>query len=379
MNLEKRLARWSDAGLISIEDAGKIRAWEQEHASPSWILFGLAGLGVTVVLTGVISIIAANWGAISPFTKLAVYFLILFLLGGAFLRRDKVPGVVRETLLVAFSLFVLAGIGLIGQIYHLTRSPHGALFLWLALIFPATLIASSRFLNHLWCGGFVLTMWIWLLGSPLANPTTESNLIITLPWLFLTVGYLLWNRREHFAAATRLWGFGLLLLCFAPLANIAWSEGAAAWRSLRSDTVSHWLPLAGFLLTLGAVGLRHTVIGRGLSCAITTTIIFTALLIFGPLYFELTASMSNQILGCALFIGAWSGAAAIAAAMNRRRLFDLAAAVIAIRFIIVYFEVFGSLAATGFGLIVSGSVILGMAYVWHRFRGDVARALKEGM
>jgi uncharacterized membrane protein len=99
-------------------------------------------------------------------------------------------------------------------------------------------------------------------------------------------------------------------------------------------------------------------------------------LVLPPIYRPLEDSLTNQIVGCALFIGAWSGAAAIAASMHRRRLFDFAAAVIAVRFIIVYFEVFGSLAATGLGLVTSGVVILGIAYLWYRFRRRVARALE---
>ena len=87
----------------------------------------------------------------------------------------------------------------------------------------------------------------------------------------------------------------------------------------------------------------------------------------------------SDVVGCFLFLLPWASAAAVAAAMERKRLFDLAALVIGIRFIVVYFQVFGSLAVTGVGLIISGSVILGIAYLWYRYRGNVARAIREAV
>lgn len=374
MNLEKRLSRWCAAGLITAEQTERIRMWEREQPSAAWVLYGLAGLGITVLLTGVISIVAANWDDIAPATKLSIYFLSLGLLGWGVVQRNGTPGVVRESLLVGFSLYILAGIGLIGQIYHLTSNGYEGLFLWLGCTLPATLLAQRRLLNSLWCGGLTLAVWLWSLAPIHARPEITFA-FGSLPWLFLVVGYLLWSTREDFANTARLWGFGLLLVGLAPFANIAWS-GGQLWPHPSEMGLEKWLPMVSFCAALGAVFLMRNTLGRALSRAIGATLLVSALLVLPPIYRPFEDSLTNQIVGCALFIGAWSGAAAIAASMHRRRLFDFAAAVIAVRFIIVYFEVFGSLAATGLGLVTSGVVILGIAYLWYRFRRSVARALE---
>ena len=53
----------------------------------------------------------------------------------------------------------------------------------------------------------------------------------------------------------------------------------------------------------------------------------------------------------------------------------MASLVIALRVVIVYFEVFGSLAMRGLGLIFSGIVILTISFMWHRFRVRVRQQL----
>ena len=87
------------------------------------------------------------------------------------------------------------------------------------------------------------------------------------------------------------------------------------------------------------------------------------------------AERHHEILGCLLFLIAWAFAAGAAAAADRKRLFDFATLVIAVRFLTVYFEVFGSLAATGGGLILSGLVILGAAFLWNTGRKRAAELL----
>jgi hypothetical protein len=41
-------------------------------------------------------------------------------------------------------------------------------------------------------------------------------------------------------------------------------------------------------------------------------------------------------------------------------------AAVAVRLFIVYFELFGSLATTGLGLIVAGALLIGLTLLWRR-------------
>ena len=379
MSSNKFLKRWHAAGLLSDEQVQRIEEYEQEHASASWVLYGLTGLGVLVVLVGVISIIAANWIVLPDGVKIALYFITLLALATATLFRLSTPGVLREALLCSFGLYLLAGIGLIGQIYHLVSDGYSGIFLWLLLLLPMQFLTESRLLNNLWFFGLLTAVSLWNFET-INDETAIRNIFVTLslPYLTIGLGYCLGVRAEAFSVAARIWGFAVLLFPCAIGGNVAWSVGHQGMLK-ESWSVGLWplLPLAGALfagITAQARGFKKsTLITYAIYTVLVTSFIISAI----PLTFPLEGE--HPILGCTLFILAWAGAAAIAAGMDRKRLFDCAALVIGIRFIVVYFQVFGSLAATGIGLILSGSVILGIAYAWFRFRGKVAKVLKEAV
>ena len=64
-----------------------------------------------------------------------------------------------------------------------------------------------------------------------------------------------------------------------------------------------------------------------------------------------------------LFMALWAGIAAAALAAQWRGVFQLAVGVIALRLIILSFELAGDLLTSGFGLILSGVMILAVAWV----------------
>jgi len=71
----------------------------------------------------------------------------------------------------------------------------------------------------------------------------------------------------------------------------------------------------------------------------------------------------HDVVAAALFMGLWVGIAAAALVAGWRGVFQLAVAVIALRLIILSFELAGDLLTSGFGLILSGFLILGVAWV----------------
>jgi hypothetical protein len=82
------------------------------------------------------------------------------------------------------------------------------------------------------------------------------------------------------------------------------------------------------------------------------------------------------IISATLFVLYWLGIAFVTFRMNYPKLFRLAVWVIAIRLFIAYLEVFGTLAVTGVGLIGTGIIFLGTAYLTRKiqnnfeFKGD---------
>jgi uncharacterized membrane protein len=376
MKLEKSLEKWTTNGLISDEQAKKIITFEHESASASWVLFGISALGIIVLLTGVISIIAANWDEISPFIKLVLYFASLSVLGFATFKRSSTTGVLREVLFIAFTLYVLAGIGLVGQIYHLESDGYSALFFWLIITLPVALLVQSRTVCNSWFLGLAAALVSWCFSSSI-EATTALRVFITLsvPYLTLAVGYGFGTViSDHFLSAGRFWSYVTLLIPFAIIGNISWSVGEAPKDLLEYSQLYWYIPTGSVILAVCAVVFRKIQKGQFITASIVMTIFFSWLLTVYPL---LTKLSSQEIIGCALFIFAWAGAASIAAANHLKRLFDLSALIIGIRFIVAYFQVFGSLAATGIGLIISGLVILGIAYLWHTYRGTIAIAIQE--
>ncbi len=381
MNIEKYLSRWTDAGLLSQDQRKAIISFEEQQPSAGWIIFGLSGLGIVVLLTGVISLVAANWYDLSAGMKLCAYFLVFALLTFFVLKREQIPGVVRESLLTVFGLYTLAGIGLIGQIYHLQSDGYQGLFFWLAIILPVCLCTKSRLLNNIWFIGFALAVSIWVAVRSIAVFENGFNLAplylaISLPYLFLIIGYSFPKvLSENYCDAARFWSYVTILIPFAVFGNLAW-----AVRSMRiyEDHIGNLpiVPISAALLALVAVVYRKIQYSSFLTYAICSTIGASIFLFLVPFSFDVG---KHDILGSIFFIAVWSGAAAIAAAIQRKALFDFAALVIGIRFIVVYFEVFGSLAATGFGLILSGAVILSTAYAWHRYRGQVVKTIQESL
>ena len=375
MNYEKITRRWVEAKIIDDTAAARIIQFEHERPSASWVMYGVTGIGVTVVSTGIISIIAANWDQISDLQKLSAYFIFLAICGSALINRAKTPGIVREALLTFFAGMILAGEGLIGQIYHLQSDGYSAIFLWLALILPLTFMSQSQLINHIWFAGMTFAMCVWNLeNTSFLHPNfSRMNVTLAVPYIFLGLGYGAGHLLPYrFSAAMRIWSYGWLLAGWATFGNFIWADDSTYRNS--KDFGGSILPVLAAITAITGVIFRKIQPGRNLTIAIIFTLSAISALTIPSI---MSSPPQGTLIGCFLFILSWGGAAAVAAMNEEKRLFDFAAMVIGIRFIVVYFEVFGSLAATGFGLILSGTVILSVTYLWHRYRGKVARRVKE--
>src|SRR5690606_27245858 len=90
---EKKLAAWAQEGLITPDQVSAIRAFEQDRkVGKTWILYGMAAIGVSAIGIGIVSIVAANWDLIPPRLKLGSYIFWQILLGIALFRQLPKPG-----------------------------------------------------------------------------------------------------------------------------------------------------------------------------------------------------------------------------------------------------------------------------------------------
>lgn len=373
LNVEKHLAVWVESGLLSSAQAAAIARFERDNGAGSWVIYGIVGIGVTTVATGVVSLIAANWDLIPGGVKIVAYFCLQSLVGAFFLSREKQKDVWREAALLLFALLFLSGIGLLSQVYHLAGNGWEALLLWLVITLPVALLAESRILAHIWVVTVVLTGILWTGSSGAAFPGFAPRFMLTISLPILLTGFGFFAESfvrvpEPFRHATVHWGIALAVGAGSALGNFLWLEPRPFLNSGQENLVIPWMAIA---FTMTAAYFR-----RKIATAILLFVLGLYVTIPLVVHVELLGPTPQKIVGAVGFLAVWSLAATAAALADYRRLFDIASLVIALRFIAIYFEVFGTLWSTGIGLILSGLVILGVAWSWHRFRAAAHGFLK---
>lgn len=379
--LQKKLAAWVEQGLVTPEQATRIVAYESRDPERPWALYGIAGIGVTALVTGVISLVAANWDDIAAWVKLACYFSLQGAVGYAVLRTSERPGLIRETWLTLFAALFLAGIGLIAQVHNLHGDGWQALLLWEAITLPAVWLTQSWALAHGWSAAVLVTSVIWA-SAYRAGGIPEFGracVVAAVPAAFVAIAYF----SEHVHAFNRylrgaglVWGMAAILLVGSPIANFLWLESPGGFRPHLGYLTLPWL----VVLAAGLGAWLRPLVQREVKLTTASLLFTSGLALTLPLFFGSSSDdVAFQLLGATGFFCTWALAAAAAAYSRRKRWFDLASLVIAVRVVIVYFEVFGSLAMTGLGLIFSGVVILGIAFAWHRFRERVRQQLGGGV
>jgi uncharacterized membrane protein len=361
---ERKLRAWEEAGLVDAATAARIRQWEAAHARPLglWAVIGIAALSIGL---GLISVVAANWEDIPGIVRLALHLALLSGLA-AFIGVKGQGLVQRQPWLHEAALFVFAVLGMtffghVGQVYQTTSPLWQPLALWLLLFAPLLLAQGLGWLTAaLVMGAFIFTLWSHVTdmdhGAPETLRTIRSAAEIGVPMLMAALAASMrrrsareafWRRTEQTALAYAVGGVSLLVVVSAfehwpnrgdgsqmligLLVLAAIAGGTAAWIA-RAVPGNSGRATTGVLAGCGIVGLAS--------------------------YF---LSGSDVAMGL-LFMALWAGIAAAALYAGWRGTFQLAVAVIALRLIILSFELAGDLLTSGAGLIASGVLILGIAW-----------------
>lgn len=355
---ERKLSAWVEAGVIDAAAAARIRSFEAQHSRPL-ALWAVIGIGALAIALGLISVVAANWDAIPAMVRLGVH---LALLAGAaaglwMLRGRNAWG--EEALLFVFGALGLTFMGHIGQAYQTTSPLWQPLTLWLALFGPLFLLRGQTWLTALGFAG-VLIFAVWSFAAD-HDARDGSFLVFALPTaLPLTLAPLgavlrirseraaFWRRIEELGFAYALGGASLIAV-LSGTENLA--QGGDADKVL--PTFLLWAA-AGFAAAGVVWSSRMDISGQaaaGMLAAASTV----ALLAY-PL-------SGNQVIGALLFMALWTAVAACALRGGWRGVFQLAVAVLALRLIVLSFELEDDLLSSGAGLIVSGLLVLGVAWI----------------
>lgn len=368
-NLEKHLNDWQSHGFLTPDQAQSIRMFEENRAPGSRLMLVLTILAVLSIGLGIISLIAANWKAIPGWFKLSSYFTLMLAQVYALLCWDNRPGLVREALHFLYILSILAGIGLIAQIFHVPSSGWRGMALWSVLGFGVMLRARSWYTVILW---YVSFSWAWL-GFAFQGSTGS---FLRFEWFMVTVTLLCilaswsgrWSLPEPQRATTLLLGSFFILVggpwCFAfrhkALQNPGWDmvvalllAGLWLWvlsRKLsRAQLVAAGIVAVGFFARWLIVDVAHRDFFKHL-----------------PNFFETLA-----------FVVQLSALGLLALQFHAGRLFDGLTLLMAVRIFTLFFTLFGTLFTTGAGLILFGALVLGLLHVWYRYHDRLQSRLKD--
>lgn len=379
MSITHKIAEWQRAGLLSAEAAAAILQHEERQNRP-YLLYAAGGLGALTIVLGVVAIIASNWQDIPGGVKLAIDLLLASGVAAAIVLVERRGGAwLRELLISIYYGFVLASIGLISQVYHLGGATWQALLAWSALTFVLVTRGRSAGLASAWIIGLHTTYYLGLealvdgLGSGREGEALGVGLVSLPPLLCLIVAasasVARWRPLYSRAFARFGWSGALLLASAATFVLYDDRSTAPPGQLLLGAGIA--AALTGVLV----VRASKLVPGRPSAIAPTRALLLLILVLgYGPL---LLASDEQRLLAALCFIALWAAAAWVGYAAHNVRVLNIATAVIGVRLITVYFEVFGSLLDTGLGLITGGLFTVGLTYLWARKRRDFAAHLAE--
>jgi uncharacterized membrane protein len=361
----RKIAEWHDAGLIDAATRDRLTAYEAAHARPL-VLWAIYGIGALAVGLGIVSVVAANWEDIPGLVRLSVHLaLIAGLLGLVFAREDRLAA--SSPWAIEALVFIIAALGLtffghLGQVYQTSAPLWQPLATWLALFAPLLLMSGRSWPAALaLVGGAVWCAWEYAGHMSPYNVTLDApwhiwlGTVTAMPVLFASLAAAsrarsrrpdFWRRLEQITLAYAVAG--------ASLACAAASAGELG-RGDTAGTATRLLAsgMVGVIAGAGVAALR-----RGASGAMAGAIIAGA---------GVTAAMAVvvddlDVAAALLFMALWAGIAAAALVASWRGVFQLAVGVIALRLIILSFELAGDLLTNGLGLIAAGLLILGVAW-----------------
>lgn len=288
---------------MSAELEARLRASSRELSRTSagaTVRIALAALGGALLLAGLTLVVAENWQVLPRTAKLAGWAAIQFALllaadrlGRGFLTRTLLAG----ALTFAAGGWVLAGIALVSQIYHLDSRPANGIWLWLVLVLPGAWLlerttTSAVVFVALVTGLFMEAFendslvhvrnaegpWLWL-----ALPALAVTLASWLPrpaaglrdwvgaWIFGASNFFLLvlgaGQELDSSSLGRAWslvGLGLAGMLALPHRSLPVAWDTATSRLIVAGSLLPWMLMgsrydAGRMLDLFAVGLAWVI------------------------------------------------------------------------------------------------------------------------
>lgn len=365
---ERKLKSWQQAGLIDAETAERLRIWEAEHARPIG-MWAVAGLGALAIGLGIISVIAANWDAIGGELRLSIHLMLMAGLAAwlwRYLPKAEANDLFSDGALFVATVLGLAFLGHVGQVYQTSSPLWRPLLVWLVISSPLLLLFGRGWpVAALWMAGVLGTAWahadaygnLWSWGggaAPLPYPALYWGLIACPPMAVAALAAGLrgasdrpgfWRLIEQLAVAAILAGVSMLFIVRGLDQRPQDNAGSATIQAMA---------LLGAAAAIFAA--RQTRSGQATAAILGVA----AGLHLGQAL--LPGAVSGPWVGSVPFVVLWGAVAAGAHHAGWRRIFQLAIGLIALRIVILSFELNDNLLGNGVGLILAGGFAMLIAW-----------------
>lgn len=311
---------------------------------------------------GIISVIAANWYLIPDSVKLlADYGLLALTAFGANWCYIHKKDLAFEGFIVAFSILILATIGLDAQVFHLSGKPYMAGLLWTVLAMGPITYCRMQLGPHMIIGAFIGSLLWLLLDSPATRVLFEQNLSalgLTIP---LAIGMMTLMSRTQlgevaFTRAFRQWivysgVLALYLTEYIPYINYR-HENHTRWEAFALGWIL--VVVTAFLVNMDLhyKKIQKYLLWTGLG-------LFTVAMHLPLLLAPRAVTAVFTICTCIVF-------SFYMATQKQWRGFNFLFAIVVLRFFGLFIEALGGLAMTGAGLIGAGVMILGGMWMWRK-------------
>ncbi len=391
--LKKSLSEWQGQGFVTHEQITNIIEYEDSKKKNSLILMGFLSLGVIVLAIGVISLVASNWSSIPDGIKITCDFLVLATLG-IYIYRSNLKGnhITSDILITLMSFLYFASIGLISQIYHTGGAFYQAMLLWLIAFFPLLLISKKQIFANLWALFSIITIPLatFSLLDHRTIMTKETAIMINIGIaiafplilaLLASISKIFESDRLHRSYTFWAMTSGVIFVIFHDAigsAKIKYRHVLDYQDSVLSLTSLTFIIIhIAFFLYLATVVLkRKSSFSREKILLIILTTLFYLMPMSDLLFSESYRSIYRIFLAPVNTIIMLTTAGIYLLCLDHQKMFNWVLAFIGIRFLIVYFQAIGSLAYTGFGLIISGGVILGSVWIWHKYHSNITGKIR---
>ncbi len=385
MSLSQKLLLWQKANLIDNATAEKIKKFEKQNTKPV-AFWAFGGLGAFAIILGLVSVVASNWLQTPDWVKLSATLTLCLMIALTLFRVISKESSsqslwLREILVIVYYGFTLASMALIGQTYQLGGSI-AQLFLWWTLVtIPIVLLGRGKFLSVLWIVGtsitYALNVYLFndTLKALLSQRYLSDAIIVTLyivsPFLFILLSRIPWLVKNRHTMSNELSRYSWLVIVIGGwLSHFLWYEPfVATSNNLKSlPLVIGFYSVATLLMVyfmpkLYASETKKTHLT--LRVMLLTVFIMLVTALWHQQAYPAIGGVVNVIY---LFVLAW-------AALNIQsiKLFNLITAIICLRLLFIYYEVYGSLFETGMGLVTGGVITLLVAWGWFKKIDTIAQ------